>query len=305
MTRGEEDQLTAWARLVGDTIHVAEYDVKLPSVRLPQLPDATSPEEAARLTRQALGIAADAPIPHLMRTVERSGVYVAALDFATELHAKNHDAFSTWVGPTMDVPLMVVRGNSSWERTRLSAAHELGHLVMHRIRRSGDLEADAYAFAAELLLPAHMLRHDWPRPTTLATLMPLKRAWGMSLSSLIEHGYRNNLLSAAQRTSFYKQLSNRKNHATGERWRVQEPGWQDREPERPKLIAVVLETAFGEHSGTTEIASEVFSWRADLIHELIAGQVTSWAKSVAPPRQPAEEADAPLAAVVPLRVPSR
>jgi Zn-dependent peptidase ImmA (M78 family) len=281
MTRGEEDQLVAWARLVGDLIHRSlEESVRLPYLRLPRLTSEASPQEAARMTRQALGIQDDAPIPHLTRTLERGGVYVAALDFSGELHAKHHDAFSTWVGPTMDWALIGIRATSSWERTRLSVAHEVGHLVMHYIRRGGDIEAEAYAFGAELLFPGAVLRDCWPGSPTLMSLLPLKRAWGMSLSGLIEHGYRNSLLNQGQRTSLYKQLSNKKDRGTGERWRIREPGWREREPERPKLIAKVAEAAFGPDVDLNQVSDSIYSWRSDLICQLLAQQVTSWARSI-------------------------
>jgi Zn-dependent peptidase ImmA (M78 family) len=282
MTRGEEDQLVSWARLIGDLLQRSvEEDVRLPITRIPRITEARSPEKAAAMTRQVLGIESEQPIPHLIRALERSGVYVAAIDFSAELHAKNHDAFSTWIGQSLDWPLVVVRISSSWERTRLSTAHELGHIVMHQIRRDGDLESEAYRFAAEFLFPKTMLFDAWPRQTTLVSLLPLKRAWGMSLSGLIEHGYRNGLINSMQRTNLYKQLSNRRDHATGERWRIQEPGWKDREPERPKLIAKVSEVAFGSDASLKSIANEVYHWRADFIQRLLVGQVTGWASAIA------------------------
>ena len=282
MTRGEEDQLVAWARLIGDLIHRSEEEsVRLPNLRLPRLTSETSPRDAAMMTRRALGINDDAPIPHLTRTLERGGIYVAVLDFSGELHAKHHDAFSTWVGPTLDRALIGVRAASSWERTRLSIAHEVGHLVMHYIRRDGDLESEAYIFGSELLLPSAVLRERWPGSVTLMSLLTLKRAWGMSLASLIEHGYRNDLVNAAQRTNLYKQLSNKKDRETGERWRIREPGWREREPERPKLIAKVVETAFGADIDLKQISTHVYHWRSDLICQLLAEQVTSWASDIA------------------------
>jgi Zn-dependent peptidase ImmA (M78 family) len=287
MTRGEEDQLVAWARLIGDLIQRSvQESVRLPYLRIPRIANGLSPQDAAIATRRALGVEDDAPIPHLTRTLERGGVYVAVLDFSAELHAKQHDAFSTWVGPTLDWALIGVRAASSWERTRLSIAHEVGHLVMHYIRRDGDLESEAYAFGAELLMPSAVLRDCWPGPATLMSLLPLKRAWGMSLASLIEHGYRNGLLNAAQRTSLYKQMSNKKDRGTGERWRVREPGWREREPERPKLIAKVAETAFGPDTDLKQISDRVYHWRSDLMCQLLAQQVTPWARGIAVDCQP-------------------
>lgn len=281
MTRGEEDQLIAWARLIGDLIQRSvQESIRLPYLRLPRITETISPQEAAQLTRKALGVANSEPIPHLTRILERNGVYVAVLDFSGELHAKHHDAFSTWVGPTLDWAMIGVRATSSWERTRLSIAHEVGHLVMHYIRRDGDLESEAYAFGAELLMPSDALRDCWPSSATLMSLLPLKQKWGMSLASLIEHGYRNSLLNAAQRTNLYKQMSNKKDRATGERWRVREPGWRDREPERPKLLAKVAETAFGIDIKLDQLSNQVYYWRSDLICQLFAQQATPWAQNI-------------------------
>ncbi len=287
MTKGEEDQLVAWARLVGDLIQSSVYEsVRLPYLKLPRTPNGTNPIDAAQLTRKALGIGNEEPIPHLTRSLERGGIYIAVLDFAAELHAKHHDAFSTWLGPTFEWALIAVRATSSWERTRLSIAHELGHLVMHYIRRDGDLEAEAYAFAAELLLPRSVLFDCWPQPATLMSLMPLKRTWGVSLAGLIEHGYRNGLLAEGQRTNLYKQLSNKKDRLSGERWRVKEPGWGDREPERPKLIAKVAETAFGTSADPQAISARVCNWREDFVCQLLEQQVTPWAARLAEQKKP-------------------
>jgi Zn-dependent peptidase ImmA (M78 family)/transcriptional regulator with XRE-family HTH domain len=280
MTRGEEDQLVAWARLIGDLLHRAVQErVRLPYLKIPRA-DQISPATAAQSARRALGIDPDEPIPHLTRALERGGVYVASLDFSAELHAKHHDAFSTWVGPSLDWALIVVRSRTSWERTRLSIAHELGHLVMHHIRRDGNLESDAYSFASELLIPGSILRGEWPRAATLMSLMPLKRAWGISFAALIEAGYRGGLIDASHRINLYKQMSNRRDRQTGERWRIQEPGWRDREPERPKLIAKVLETAFDSEPDLATLSKFIYGWRPDFITQLLNGQVTPWAQRI-------------------------
>lgn len=303
MTRGEEEQLVAWSRLIGDVLLRSEQEnVRLPYFKLPRLSDRVSPAEAARLSREALGVPDNQPIPHLTRTLERAGVYVAVIDYGTELHAKHHDAFSTWVGPSLDWALIVVRANSSWERTRLSVAHEVAHVVMHHVRRDGDLESEAYAFASELILPSTSLRDEWPGSATLMSLMPMKRRWGISLAGLIEHGFRTGLLHPDQRTNLYKQLSNRRDRATGERWRLQEPGWREREIERPKLIAKVTETAFGPSVDIDQIAAAVYGWRSDLVHQLLAGQVTSWSKEVTDSYQSENQTadEGHLAQVIPL-----
>ena len=303
MSRAEEDQLVAWARLAGDLLHFSELErVRLPYLRLPRPAEGTSPPDAAAQTREMLGVERYEPIAHLVRVLERGGVYVGVLDLDTELHTRHHDAFSTWVGPRIDRPLLVVRDAASWERSRLSVAHELGHLVLHYARRDGDLEGEAFAFAAEFLLPEAMLRREWPEMATLLSLMALKRRWGMSLAALIEHGHRHGLLEDAARTSLYKQLSNRRDKSTGQAWRVREPGWNEREPERPKLLAKVAETAFGAVGSSEALAKSVGHWRGDLMQQLIAGQVTAWARDLAAAQDAhAQDDEGELAQVVPLR----
>ncbi|MET9974879.1 XRE family transcriptional regulator [Streptomyces microflavus] len=280
LPKSEEDQLISWARLVGDLVHSAEPKLRLPYLRVPRIPSGMTPIEAAQATRKSFGIGPDVPIPHLVRTLERGGVYVATIDFEGDLHARNHDAFSTWIGVLLDRPLVGVRATDSWERTRLSVAHELGHLAMHHTRREGDLEHEAYAFAAEFLLPQDVLEREWPKAPTLMSLLPLKRVYGMSIASLVEHGYRNELLSSWQRTNLYKQLSNRRDQSTGERMRVREPGWRDREVERPKLLATVAEKAFGQAATIESLGEQVYSWRPDLVRQLMEGQVTDWARDM-------------------------
>jgi Zn-dependent peptidase ImmA (M78 family) len=294
MSRGEEDQLVAWARLIGDLIQQAEREqVRLPSLRLPRMKVGTTPVNAAIETRRALHLDSDEPIPHLTRAIERLGVYVAVIDFSAELHAKHHDAFSTWLGPSFDLPLVAVRASDSWERTRMSIAHEVGHLAMHYVRRDGALEAEAYEFAAELLLPRSSLFEYWPRQATLMALMPLKRKWGMSLQGLIEHGYRNGLLADTQRTNLYKQMSNKRDRISGERWRVTEPGWTEREPERPLLLAKVVELAFGSDADLENISAGICHWKTDYLQQLLAMQAT--------PRYSKTTEVAAIAPVIPLR----
>ncbi|MFC9468982.1 helix-turn-helix domain-containing protein [Streptomyces coelicoflavus] len=300
LSKSEEDQLVSWSRLVGDLIHAAEPRLRLPLLRVPRVPAEMTPADAARAVRQSFGFSHDEPIPHLIRTLERGGVYVATIDFDGDLHAKNHDAFSTWIGAMLDRPLVGIRASDSWERTRMSVAHELGHLAMHQTRREGDLEVEAYSFAAELLVPLDVLKREWPKNVTLMSLLPLKKIYGMSLASLIEHGYRNGLLLGGQRTSLYKQLSNRRDPLSGERMRVREPGWRDREVERPKLVATVAEKAFGPNLSIEGIGEKVFSWRTDFLKTLLSGQVTEWAKKVSQVETEDVPSVSPLADVISL-----
>jgi len=78
---------------------------------------------------------------------------------------KRHiDAFSTTATPR---PMMVLTPDKADDvmRHRFSAAHELGHLVLHRWHQTRDahMEREADAFAAEFLTPRDELARELPQ----------------------------------------------------------------------------------------------------------------------------------------------
>ncbi|GAA3416341.1 helix-turn-helix domain-containing protein [Streptosporangium vulgare] len=111
--------------------------LQAPSLRVPDLRGMDDIEEAAQLTRSALGLPPHGPVPRVLHALERAGVIVIALE--TWVDGKL-DAFSTWDGAELDLPLVSIGEGSSWDRIRFTSSHELGHLVMHRAP-GGDLNA--------------------------------------------------------------------------------------------------------------------------------------------------------------------
>ncbi len=234
------------------------------------MPPTTTAAEAARLTRQALDIAADQPIDHVMHTAEKAGVPVVVANI--DLPDARHDAYSLWVGEFQEQPLITALPVDSWERTRWSIAHEIGHLVLHRGRSGEDVEEEANAFANEFLLPEARLRAEWPANVTLTTLMPLKRRWRMSLSALIMHGRSHGLLSRERAEGLFKQLSARRDMLTGVTWKMQEPGFDENLPERPRLLAVMTERGL-ERPASAALYSQISDcWAQDLMEKIVAGQ---------------------------------
>lgn len=150
----------------------------------------------------------------------RSGLLIGE-DFGTS----RVDGLSQWVG---DHPVILFHDAAPVDRVRFTLAHELGHLVLHADALStDDVEAQANAFAGELLLPAEVIRPAL-RNLKIGRLLDLKREYGVSMQAIVERAYHLDLLSPAQRTSMYKMLS-----ARG--WRTGEPGSGDLAPERPAL----------------------------------------------------------------------
>lgn len=250
MTKTAQETVSSWGVLLAELVATVEQAgrVDLLPVTLPVLDSLSiDPASAAAQTREALGLSPSGPIPHLIRAVEGGGVFVGTCAFEEDLHLRNHDASSRWatLASGRAVPVVVCRQHSSWERTRFSLAHEVGHLVLHRRGGGEAMEDEATQFAAELLFPSAALREQWPQSATISTLLELKRQYGMSLAALIMHGYRHGLISDDKRVSLFKQLSNGRDRRTGQRWRVREPGADERQVERPVLVGNAIEVGYG------------------------------------------------------------
>ena len=98
-----------------------EFD--LPETDIPDFGGAT-PEVAAQSLRQywALG---EKPIKNMVHLLELKGVRV----FSLAENCQEVDAYSVWRGAR---PFIFLNTGKSAERRRFDAAHELGHLVLHK-----------------------------------------------------------------------------------------------------------------------------------------------------------------------------
>ncbi|MGI8590846.1 MAG: ImmA/IrrE family metallo-endopeptidase [Nakamurella sp.] len=237
-----------------------------PPLTLPWgLPPNLSVAQAAKATRRSLNLSDTDPVPQVLHSLETAGIVVVPVGF--DMTDVKHDAYTFWTGEFGERPVIFLRHIDSWERTRWSAAHELGHLVLHRHRERGDddLEAEANAFANEFLVPGDQLRAEWPRVVTLSTLITLKMRWRMSLQSLIKHGEGLGLLDAERVSGLYKQLSARLDPETGQSWRRKEPGWSSESPERPQLLAAMFEAANNQPATAKRLARVAGGWAPDVL----------------------------------------
>jgi Zn-dependent peptidase ImmA (M78 family)/transcriptional regulator with XRE-family HTH domain len=212
-------------------VHLAAQ-AEMPAVRVPQITG--DPVAAARRTREALGLTPDQPVRALMRTLERGGVWVVAIPVSLPLR----EAFSTWAGRDAAIPVIAVAATAAGDRRRFSVAHELGHLVLHRIPQGSlhDVERQADAFAAEFLLPAAAMHEAFVPPVTLTTLADLKGHWGVSLQALIRRARTLERITPSAYRALYAQLG-----ARG--WRTQEP--IEVPVERPRALRQLAELLYG------------------------------------------------------------
>jgi Zn-dependent peptidase ImmA (M78 family) len=85
-----------------------------------------------------------------------------------------------------DRPFIFLNNQKSAEHCRFDAAHELGHLVMHRhgISQGLEIEKEANMFASAFLMPRSSILSIAPRLPTLEKLIAIKKYWGVSVAAL-------------------------------------------------------------------------------------------------------------------------
>lgn len=137
------------------------------------------PESAARSLRQAWGLG-EQPIPNMIKLLESRGVRV----FSLAENTKNVDAFSCWRGET---PYIFLNTFKSPEHSRFDAAHELGHLILHKHggpQQGRDAEHEANDFGSNFLMPEDDIRARVPRRISLDGIVRAKRRWRVSAAAL-------------------------------------------------------------------------------------------------------------------------
>jgi Zn-dependent peptidase ImmA (M78 family)/DNA-binding XRE family transcriptional regulator len=169
------------------------------------------PFNAARLTRQAINLSADEPVPHLLNILEHHGTTV--LTFPP---LNKREAFSVWHD---GFPIIAISDGRPGDSLRLTCAHELGHLVMHSKKlafKVNDSEADQ--FAVEFLMPSKAMRRELKPPITLTLLGDLKVRWKVPMKALIRRAKELHIISERQYRYLFEQIAIK--------------GWDEHEPEK-------------------------------------------------------------------------
>lgn len=150
----------------------------LPKLDLPDFGRDMGPEAAAEALRLHWGLG-EAPVKNMVHLLESKGVRIYSL----AIDAREVDAFSTWWNGKAFVFLNTQK---SAEHSRFDAAHELGHLVLHRHGAASgqDAEKEANAFASAFLMPRKSVLATQLRFPTLDTLIRVKKHWGVSVAAL-------------------------------------------------------------------------------------------------------------------------
>lgn len=154
-----------------------ETRLTLPKVNVPDLSQAT-PEGAAAALRSHWSLG-ELPIKNVIHLFEAHGIRIFSLgEMAEEI-----DAFSLWRN---DLPFVFLNTSKSGERGRYDAAHELGHLVLHRrfAAEGRQAEDEANAFAAAFLMPERGVVASFRGQPAMPELLRVKHHWGVSAMAM-------------------------------------------------------------------------------------------------------------------------
>lgn len=179
--------------------HIVAWLTKM--VELPQLdfPDFAPPadpgmidneriERAAEAGRRHWGMS-DGPIPNVAWLLENRGAVVSLSDFGSE----DLDAFSESGRKDFEPFVSLSADKTIAARANFTAAHELGHLLLHRnipenvANRAAEhkmMEDQANRFADAFLLPASTFTAQVRHPS-LERFRALKGTWRVSIGAMI------------------------------------------------------------------------------------------------------------------------
>jgi Zn-dependent peptidase ImmA (M78 family) len=235
MTAGQRDAALASGALAFELSQWIDTQFELQAPDLPDLRE-YGPTDAALALRNHWGIGIR-PIGNMIGLLEAKGVRV----FSLSERSKQVDAFSLWY---RNLPFVFLNTMKTPEHSRMDAAHELGHLVLHRhgAPRGRDVEKDAQAFGSAFLMPRESIVGVVPKlvAPTVQYLAQLKRNWGVSVSALAHRLHQLGLLTDWAYRGIYIELS--------KYGRTREPNGMERETSQ------VLAKVFGllKESGTTK-----------------------------------------------------
>lgn len=260
----------AAAQLFAHVVNEFEEVIFLPECTLPRIdcgPNTSFEviDEAARTVRDHL-IGHNEPIHHLFRAIEEAG----AICIVREKEVTS-DGWSTWIqdreplGARPIITIFTSNPQSLTPRERLSLAHELGHLVMHRdlMPANGDehkkMETAAYRFASVFLMPT--VDPAWAH-LSLSKLLNVKMRYGMSVQAIIRRLWDDGLISKDRYTKLSIDLSRRG-------WRRVEPFDGAFVEDSPSLLRELHEWAVDERLSPDWLVA-----KSGLSVDVVAGVLT-------------------------------
>ena len=208
-----------------------------------------APEFVARALRASWNLPLG-PITNLVAVIERAGGIIFKCPFGTS----KVDAISLWVPDAP--PMFFLNEQAPGDRLRWTLAHELGHLIMHRVP-TPDMEREADRFAAEFLMPEPEIRPHLVK-LSLAKLAQLKPYWKVSMQALVKRAAGLGKITPRQYRTFFMMFGK-----LG--YRMQEP--VSIPSEDPVLVKGILDLHQKQHGYSIAELSEMVNSTPDRFME--------------------------------------
>jgi Zn-dependent peptidase ImmA (M78 family)/transcriptional regulator with XRE-family HTH domain len=182
----------------------------------------------------------DLPVKDVVLSVENAGIPVVMLNIPSE----KQDGFF-FRSPLLKRGFIGINvHNATAARARFDAAHELGHLLLHKWATSEQerdpashklLEQQAHRFAGAFLFPKDRFFREVSEPS-LDCFRDLKMRWGMSIAAMISRASDLDLIGKDDKAQLFISMNRRK-------WRgLQREPLDDVLPlERPRMLRRGLE----------------------------------------------------------------
>lgn len=132
--------------------------------RVARLSGPDRPAKAAALAREALELEPDEPIRDICGLLESAGVKV----WPVKMELEDFFGISVAAGDGGPAVVVNIRGDITVERRIFTAAHELGHLLLHpgaydvaKVKEDKREEKQADRFASHFLMPEELFNKEW------------------------------------------------------------------------------------------------------------------------------------------------
>lgn len=199
MTAKVRDAILHTAQLAVDLSDWIDERFETPSVDLPDLRHLTA--AAAAATLRSMWLLGEQPIGNMVHLLESKGVRV----FSLAEDSLDMDACSFWKS---DRPFILLNTKKSVEHSRFDAAHELGHLVLHKhggIDKTAERQAND--FASSFLMTESSIRAHFRLYPTLDKIIADKCLWKVSAAAYVRRLKDLFLITEWQYRTFCVELS--------------------------------------------------------------------------------------------------
>ena len=154
-------------------------------------------------------------LPNVIELLEDKEIKVIEIDAPEEF-----DGFSGWADSKY--PIVVINQSYSVERKRLTALHELGHLVLnfHDSVQQKEIEKLCFRFAGAMLMPEETFKMELGKNRSfipLPELIMIKETYGLSIQAIMARARDLDIITKHAFVDFRKRISrNRSEEGLGE-----------------------------------------------------------------------------------------